>query len=630
VKSISLQIGLVGAFTAYAWAQPAVTTAQYDNNRTNANLQETHLTPDRVASGKFGLLFTRSVDGFSYALPLYVPNLDIPGRGRRNVVYVATTTNRVYAFDADQPTESTPLWTVQVAPPTVSDPWTAPTLGILSTPVIDRATQTLYCVAMVQAGSQQQLQIYALDLLTGNLKFNSPGTLSFEFAGGTTRLDVPGALQRPSLLLSGGRLYIGVANVLEDLNNGNSQEGWLLAYNAADVTQRLAKFQVTPTGQKGGIWQAGRGLAADDQGNVYAATAGGLFDGITNFGSSYLKFSNALTLTSYFTPSNHDVLYHDNLDPSATGIIVIPESDRILGGGKTGILHLMNRLNLGGLEAPGGPPVQSWDATGGCGFVDCAQTMSLAYFPRSTGRRLYVWDRGDALRSYSFNGAVFNTTAVSVSTVTSPLAGGLTVSSRFSDNGTAIVWGLTQNVAPGLNPNFQPTQAVLRAFNPDDLTQQYWHSDVPGQAPGDFVKFTSPVVANGRVYVPTRSDRLSVYGMTCAQPAPVDLFVQYGGFRFDRATGRFLQNITFTNIGSEPVSGPFYFTVSGLPAGTELSNRTGTTNCATPAGEPYLKLHSAPLWLGAQQSFTGTLQFTAANAAQIRYTGRTLNGSGGL
>lgn len=95
--------------TASALAQPLVTTVQYDNSRTGANLQEAVLTPRNVNSKQFGNLFILPVDGDVYAQPLFVSNQEIPGQGRHNVLLVATEHDSVYAFDAaGEP--ATPLW----------------------------------------------------------------------------------------------------------------------------------------------------------------------------------------------------------------------------------------------------------------------------------------------------------------------------------------------------------------------------------------------------------------------------------------------------------------------------------------------------------------------------------------
>jgi hypothetical protein len=88
-----------------------VLTYHNDNLRSGLNLGETILTPNALRSGRFHKLFTYPVDGEVYAQPLYVHGLDF-GRGVvRNVVFIATMHNTVYAFDADHPAEAkTPIW----------------------------------------------------------------------------------------------------------------------------------------------------------------------------------------------------------------------------------------------------------------------------------------------------------------------------------------------------------------------------------------------------------------------------------------------------------------------------------------------------------------------------------------
>jgi hypothetical protein len=125
----------------------------------------------------------------------------------------------------------------------------------------------------------------------------------------------------------------------------------LQSFNARDLSQRLAVFQSTPTGRKGGIWQAGRGIASDGAGNIYIATAGGSYDGITNFGSSVLKFApRSLKLTDWFTPKNHEFLFLQNIDISAGGVTLIPNSQLMFAGGKEGVIFLLNREAMGKLE----------------------------------------------------------------------------------------------------------------------------------------------------------------------------------------------------------------------------------------------------------------------------------------
>src|SRR5215510_12799266 len=141
-----------------AFAQVSVLTQHNDNARTGANLNETILNVSNVTVNQFGKLFSRSVDGQIYAQPLYVPNVNIPNQGVHNVVYIATMNNSVYAFDADDPSASTPLWTVNLGPAVPAQDTSEfldiqPIVGITSTPVIDTSTRTLYCVAKTKEGN---------------------------------------------------------------------------------------------------------------------------------------------------------------------------------------------------------------------------------------------------------------------------------------------------------------------------------------------------------------------------------------------------------------------------------------------------------------------------------------------
>ncbi len=88
-----------------------VTTSQYDNARTGATLNEKILTPQNVNAKQFGKLGAFKVDGAVYAQPLFIPSVEIPGKGTHDVLFVATEHDSVYAFDATRPGDP-PLWQV--------------------------------------------------------------------------------------------------------------------------------------------------------------------------------------------------------------------------------------------------------------------------------------------------------------------------------------------------------------------------------------------------------------------------------------------------------------------------------------------------------------------------------------
>ena len=508
-------ITAVAASTGAPTGAPVtVAMSQYDYGRTGANLQERILNASNVDATHFGKLFSRKVDDSVYALPLIVPDLDVSGT-RHNVLFVASMGNTVYAFDADDPAQSEPLWSRKLDTPAPGGSWIGPVHhGVLGTPFIDVPTGTLYVVALVSKDNEYNLWVNALDIHNGSHKYNSPQLLSFPFAGSEgTLTNVKGALQRAGLLMIDDVLYIAFANIVPDPNDQHwSQEGFVETFNARDLKQRFAVFQTTPSGRKGGIWHGGRGIATDGQGNIYISTAGGSYDGVTNFGSSTLKFAGrSLKLVDWFTPRNHEYLFLENIDLSAGGVTLIPNSPLMFSGGKEGVIFLLNRTAMGKLEGSDSGPLQRFQASHGCGLKDCAQTLGTAFWARQHDGVLYVWDREDVLRAYNFVDNRFVTTPAAVGTVKPGMTGGPSVSANGSDVGSGIVWAVTtqSTESGGLAPG------TLRAFRASDVRHEIYSSDMnqSRDALGDFTKFAPPVVANGKVYVPTQSNAVSVYGL---------------------------------------------------------------------------------------------------------------------
>jgi hypothetical protein len=95
----------------------------------------------------------------------------------------------------------------------------------------------------------------------------------------------------------------------------------------------------------------------------------------------------------------------------------------------------------------------------------------------------------------------------------------------ISANGTSdgVVWMIDQG-EPIQSPLFNAKLfATLRAFDPDNLANELYDSNMnPADVPGYGIKFTSPVVANGKVYISTGKDlptattprgQIDVYGL---------------------------------------------------------------------------------------------------------------------
>jgi hypothetical protein len=363
-----------------------VLTHRYDPSRTGANLNETCLTPANVKSG-FGKLFSLSVQGQVYAQPLIVANLEIRGN-KRNVLYVATMENWVYAFDADGRLDANGdremFWKKPLGPALPSNRIprdvgaflgrynVSPFIGITSTPVIDSNTQTMFLVAKVAEIKNETVpcdgevatddcpvanKIFALNILTGDirdsrvidLKNYSPEPTQIGKpcipwdAKRTVSKDDAGRInfQRTALLWNGGRIYMGF---------GSHQDapcpmyhGMLVAFDFDTVHLKLSQygkpFLITKFGQtdpfpsldprtlgKGGIWQAGNGPAADSAGNVYVMTGNGGFEKDVQFSSSFLKLSPKLDKVEWFAPANVDALNADalDIDLGSSGPVVLP------------------------------------------------------------------------------------------------------------------------------------------------------------------------------------------------------------------------------------------------------------------------------------------------------------------
>jgi hypothetical protein len=193
--SASIQVGVTDLAGMYTYHD--------DLSRDGANLQEYALTPGNVNSSTFGKLFSCVVDGAIYAQPLWIANEKVDG-AVRNVVFVATAHDSLYAFDADaDPCE--PLWQVSLIDPSHGgtggevtvpagtsgylvgngDGDMTPEVGVTGTPVIDPTAGILYVVSksMNAAGTSFYQRLHAIDITTGAEKPGSPVTIAASFPG---------------------------------------------------------------------------------------------------------------------------------------------------------------------------------------------------------------------------------------------------------------------------------------------------------------------------------------------------------------------------------------------------------------------------------------------------------------
>jgi hypothetical protein len=495
---------------------PSVSTWHNDNLRDGQNTQETILTTANVNSTAFGKLFSYMVDGEIYAQPLYVPNLSVAGQ-THNVVYVATENDSVYAFDADG-LDSSPLWHDSLlAPGESAIPCklkgicgvVSQTAGITSTPVIDVTGTTLYVLVLTLETNGSYLdRLHALDLTTGAEKFGGPVVIQASVpgtgagsVGGVVTFNAAQQLQRPGLLLLNGAVYIGWGS----FGDIDPYHGWLMGYNSTTLTQ-VAVFNTTPNGTRGAIWQAGGGISADSSGFIYLQTANGTFDvnvGGIDYGDSFLKISTTggLSVVNYFTPDNEGMLEYDDLDLGSGAGLILPTQagshpDEIVSADKQGLIYLVDRNAMGGFSSTTNNNVQTLTGPTG-GYRD-----SAAYWNGA----LYYHGLGDYLRRYTIKNGLLSTNSVSKSPTTYMQGSTPSVSANGTKNG--IVW----TIDPGKPPFKEP--AVLHAYNALNLAQELYNSSQAGtrDTEGNGVKFTTPTIVNGKVYIGT-ANQLDVYGL---------------------------------------------------------------------------------------------------------------------
>jgi len=492
-----------------------VLNVNYDTHQTGANLQETSLSPQTNWT-KFGKLGAYPVDGQVYAQPLYVSGVAIGG-AKYNVVYVATMQNSVFAFNADDPETTTPLWQVNLGPPVPSGLYNftdiLPEIGILGTPAIDATNQVMYVVADTLppgAFSNPVFQLHALSLVDGHEMFGGPVQVAASVSGtgagssdGKIDFDASQQLQRPGLMLANGELYMAFGS---HADAGNYQ-GWMLQYNPSTL-QATAVFNSAPNGRQAAFWHSGRAPAVDGNGDILAVTGNGDWDGVANFGESLLHLSGGnLSLLDWYTPQEWSSLNGSDWDLGSAGAILIPGVHYMLMGGKSGLLYLVNYDSLGHLGADTTSTVQ------GVQVNEWGLFQMVLWNDAANGPVVYEFDPSGALKAFQIVNNRLNSTILSEYTppVTS-LYAGLSLSANAGQNG--IVWLITGNV------DLDPQPATLHALDANNLANELWNSDLNAtrDQPGIFTKFAPPTVANGRVYLPTLSNAVVVYGPLGADP----------------------------------------------------------------------------------------------------------------
>ncbi|MGB2671129.1 MAG: hypothetical protein WAO11_10465 [Candidatus Acidiferrum sp.] len=503
-----------------------VVTYHYDNLRTGQNLNETILTPANVNSTTFGKLGAFTVDGLVDAQPLYLSAVAMPTVGTRNVLYVATENDSVYAFDADSVNGNTGtfLWKVSLLATgeTASDNrgcgQVTPQIGVTSTPVIDRSRGShgaIYLVAMSKdANGNYHQRLHALDLTTGAELFGGPTTVQATYPGtgddssaGNLVFDPKQYKERPGLLEIGTTIY----TMWSSHCDARPYTSWVMSYDANTLAQ-TSVLNLVPNGSEGGIWMAGTAPAADASGNIYFMVGNGDFDTTlnasgfptnANCGNCYVKLTSTapITLLDYFTPLNTVAESDSDTDFGSGGPLLLPDlvdasgntRHLAVGSGKDSVIYVVDRDNLGKFNGGQDNIYQQISGQLGGGVWS-----KPSYFNNT----VYYGAVGDHLKSFPIVDAQLAATPATQSSESFAYPG---TTPSISANGTtnAIVWAV-ENGSTG----------VLHAYNATNLTNELYNSNQAANNRDQFSdnKYVTPMVANGKVYVGTPNS-VVVFGL---------------------------------------------------------------------------------------------------------------------
>jgi hypothetical protein len=508
--------------TVYVTTYPGMFTFHNDNFRTGQNTNETVLIPANVNSANFGKLFSYPLDGMAFASPLYLANVNVPGKGFHNLVFVATENDSVYAFDADG-LASNAIWQVSFINPAagvtiVPEIDTGLTgdlpngIGITSTPVINPSNNTLYVVAKTKEVSGNNTnyfqRLHALDIATGAEKFGGPVVIQGSVTNSSNVVvpfDPLHENQRAALLLANGAVYFACSSH----NDVQPYYGWVIGYNATNIQQRVLLFNDAPDAGKAGIWMDGDGAACDAAGNLYVITGDGTMsasNGGKDYGDCFLKISPAGAVLDYFSPNVQTSLDASNLDLGAGGVLLLPDQSgahphEMVSAAKNGTIYLVDRDNMGHYHSNTNQIVQTISNI----FLnnlgeEGGNFSSPVYF----NGNVYFAPVESTVQAFQLSNGLLTTTPTSHSAeVYSARGGAMAVSAKGATNG--ILWALESNGA---------TAGILHAYDATNLGNELYRSDqvAARDALGFWWKFSLPLIANGKVFVAT-TDHLMVYGL---------------------------------------------------------------------------------------------------------------------
>jgi hypothetical protein len=542
-----LMAGIRAAPAPAAGPMRPVFTRSGGNLRHGVYGHETRLTP-AVVRGGLRKLFTMKMTGDKRGMeaqPLFAPGVRGNNGQARDLCICCTMANQVWAFDANT---GAVAWKASLGKPIngskqidgwlINEHW-----GILSTGVIDDGF--LYSVAWISSDGSAKKgkhRLFKVRLTDGK----AVASVALPESANVQRK------QRAALTLTNvnGKktVFIPWGTIQETADGAH---GFVTAVDVGSL-QVVTEWTASPTGKGAGIWMAGQGLCADEEGFLYCMTGNGDFDGAKNFGESFLKLrydGSSITAVDWWSPwrdsDRGKTDGWDDMDLGSGGAIVIPEFGLVCGAGKDGILYVLDwrrmgqtkpgdfanpAANYGKLKTPplwftyfpgfgkNAAPVNPKELD----VLFAGKTHHMHATPVYWNGKLYCFGENSNLRAWSIDGTgtvKFLARSEEVASPFSPVPPGgmpggmLCLSSDGNQNG--VLWACV----PDEDANRKVVNGRVFAFDASDFAdvhgdgdhriKRLWMSD-PHYT---FNKFNVPVVNGGKLYVPTYAGAVDVYGV---------------------------------------------------------------------------------------------------------------------
>ncbi len=603
-------VGLTGSvlIARQPAARADVVTASDNNLRDGWDPNEPGLSPAVLESGTFGQLFSTAVDGQVFAQPIVAGS----------TLVVATQNDYVYGLNA---VTGAVRWSRSLGAPwptaTLNCTDVEPSVGVMSTPVYDPSTGTVYLVAEeIPPGADPYhpaFYMHALSARSGRERRGWPVQIQGTPVNDPTKqFKALDQWQRAGLLLLGGSVYVAFGSHCDFV----PYSGYVVGINAATRAQKMWTDESGITNAQAGIWQGGGGLMSDGPGRIFFASGNGVSPAPGpgssppgQLGDSVVRLAaqagGGLAAQDFFSPANAPSLDVEDADLGSGGPVGLPYGtsgypNLLVQAGKDGRIFLLNRDQLGGrMQGPGGtdlPVSVAGPFPGEWGHPAAFGDTTVVTAGNAAGANDFVYYLGTgragpgALRALKFGLSSSGTPVLSDVANSATLfgygSGSPVVTSNGADPSSALIWEVysSGSYGTGVLEAYQAVpSASCTAAQPCTLPE-VWSAPI-----GEAAKFTIPAIDAGRVYVGTADGHVLGFGSPDAVPlaggAPVDFGLVPVGHtsRARKVTVRAVTTLTVNKISATSAAAPNPFIIgrptggNGVPISLPVTLRAGET-----------------------------------------------------